>query len=53
MDYAGQDGGGFIMTVVLGCVGAVVGGYIAFTQLLREAWVALTAFNSQAALWWR
>lgn len=28
VDYAGKDGGGFFMTILLGIVGAVVGGWI-------------------------
>lgn len=28
VDHAGKDGGGFFMTILLGIVGAVVGGWI-------------------------
>ena len=28
VDYAGKDGGGFIVTIILGIIGAVVGGWI-------------------------
>lgn len=48
MDYAGKDGGGFILTVLLGIVGAVVGGYISVFFGFGGS-MALTS----AVLWWR
>jgi len=41
MDHAGEDPGGFIMTIVLGVVGAFLGGFIG----TRLGLGAVTGFN--------